>query len=305
MIVQLLMPTMQTMISLKGTVYILISAIFYASYGVWSRLMSASFGEFSQAWTRGLFLLVVILVFNFKYRFLKRMTEKDLPWFILIALAGGLNQAPYYFGFQHLQIGTATLLFYASLVIGGYIISKVFLSEKIDGTKLLSLGLSVIGMTLIYSFSLNSNQLLAAALTCFAGFLGAATVVLTKKLSGNYHELQIMLGYFVLQVVINTPLAVLNHEPIPSLSDTTAWVAQLFYALSMLAANYAVIEGFKYVEGSVGSLIGLAEILFGALFGLIFFAEVFSTFTVLGGALIIFAAAYPSIKASRNTAKTG
>lgn len=299
------MPTMQTMISLKGTVYILISAIFYASYGVWSRLMGASFGEFSQAWTRGLFLLVVILVFNFKYRFLKRITKNDLPWFILIALAGGLNQAPYYFGFQHLQIGTATLLFYASLVVGGYIISKVFLSENINRTKLLSLGLSVIGMTLIYSFSLNANQFLAALLTCIAGFLGAATVVLTKKLSGNYHELQIMLGYFVLQVVINTPLAMLNHEPIPSLSDTTAWVAQLFYALSMLAANYAVIEGFKYVEGSAGSLIGLAEILFGALFGLLFFAEVFSTFTLLGGALIIFAAAYPSIKARRNPAKTG
>lgn len=272
---------------------------------MWSRLMGSSFGEFSQAWTRGLFLLVVILVFNFKYRFLKRMTKKDLPWFILIALAGGLNQAPYYFGFQHLQIGTATLLFYASLVVGGYIISKVFLSENINRTKLLSLGLSFIGMTLIYSFSLNTNQLLAAVLTCIAGFLGAATVVLTKKLSGNYHELQIMLGYFVLQVVINTPLALLNNEQIPSLSDTTAWVAQLFYALSMLAANYAVIEGFKYVEGSVGSLVGLAEILFGALFGLLFFAEVFSKFTLLGGALIIFAAAYPSIKARRNPAKTG
>lgn len=296
---------MQTMISLKGTAYILISAIFYASYGLWSRWMGASFGEFSQAWTRGLFLLVVTLLINYKYKFLKTINKKDLPWFIFIALAGGLNQAPYYFGFQHLQIGTATLLFYASLVAGGYVISKVFLSENINRTKLLSLGLSVIGMTLIYSFSLNDNQLLAALLTCAAGLLGAATVVLTKKLSGNYHELQIMLGYFVLQTVINTLLAILNNEQVPSLSDTTAWVAQLLYALSMLVANYAAIEGFKHVEGSVGSLIGLAEILFGTLFGFLFFAEVFSKFTLLGGALIIFAAAYPSIKATRNTTKTG
>lgn len=281
----------------KGVVYILISAVFYASYGVWSRLMGSSFGEFTQAWTRGLFLLVVILILNSKFKFLKKFGKKDLPWFMLIALAGGINQAPYYFGFQHLQIGTATLLFYASLVVGGYVMSKVFLQEKINSTKLFSLGLSILGMVLIYKFSLSTGQLLAAVLTCIAGILGAATVVLTKKLSGNYSELQIMIGYFALQVVINLPLAVLSHEVMPSFSNTTAWVAQILYAFSMLAANYAVIEGFKHVDGSIGSLIGLAEILFGAFFGWLLFSELISAFTLMGGIIIIAAAAYPSLRA--------
>lgn len=281
----------------KGVVYILISAVFYASYGVWSRLMGSSFGEFTQAWTRGLFLLVVILILNSKFKFLKKFGKKDLPWFMLIALAGGINQAPYYFGFQHLQIGTATLLFYASLVVGGYVMSKVFLQEKINSTKLFSLGLSILGMALIYKFSLSTGQLLAAVLTCVAGVLGAATVVLTKKLSGNYAELQIMIGYFALQVVINLPLAVLSHEVMPSFSNTTAWVAQILYAFSMLAANYAVIEGFKHVDGSIGSLIGIAEILFGAFFGWLLFSELISAFTLMGGIIIIAAAAYPSLRA--------
>lgn len=288
---------MQVMLYSKGVVYILISAVFYASYGVWSRLMGSSFGEFTQAWTRGLFLLVVILILNSKFKFLKKFGKKDLPWFMLIALAGGINQAPYYFGFQHLQIGTATLLFYASLVVGGYVMSKVFLQEKINSTKLFSLGLSILGMALIYKFSLSTGQLLAAVLTCVAGVLGAATVVLTKKLSGNYAELQIMIGYFALQVVINLPLAVLSHEVMPSFSNTTAWVAQILYAFSMLAANYAVIEGFKHVDGSIGSLIGIAEILFGAFFGWLLFSELISAFTLMGGIIIIAAAAYPSLRA--------
>lgn len=288
---------MQDMLYSKGVVYILISAVFYASYGVWSRLMGSSFGEFTQAWTRGLFLLVVILILNSKFKFLKKFGKKDLPWFMLIALAGGINQAPYYFGFQHLQIGTATLLFYASLVVGGYVMSKVFLQEKINSTKLFSLGLSILGMALIYKFSLSTGQLLAAVLTCVAGVLGAATVVLTKKLSGNYAELQIMIGYFALQVVINLPLAVLSHEEMPSFSNTTAWVAQILYAFSMLAANYAVIEGFKHVDGSIGSLIGIAEILFGAFFGWLLFSELISAFTLMGGIIIIAAAAYPSLRA--------
>ncbi len=287
---------MQHMKHAKGVIYILISAVFYASYGIWSRLMGATFGEFSQAWTRGLFLLVVIIMLNFKFKFLKKVEKTDFPWFALIALAGGINQAPYYFGFQHLQIGTATLLFYASLVVGGYIISKVFLKEHINKTKLFSLGLSLLGMALIYRFSISSDQILAAMLTCIAGILGAMAVVLTKKLSGNYHELQIMLGYFILQVIINTPIALLNNEIVPTFANTKAWIAQLMYAISMLAANFAVIEGFKHLDGSIGSLIGLAEILFGVLFGWLFFAEVISSITLIGGIIIVVAAAYPSWK---------
>lgn len=257
--------------------------------------MGSAFGEFSQAWTRGLFLLVLILGLNFKFHFLKPIKRQDWPWFLVIALAGGLNQAPYYYGFQHLQIGTATLLFYASLVIGGYLLGKFCLQEKIDSIKLFSLIISIAGMALIYRFSLNANQVLPAILTCLAGILGSATVVLTKKLSSNYPEFQIMIGYFSLQILINVPAALLTNEVLPSFTLTGPWLAQLAYAFSMLLANFAVIEGFKHLEGSIGSLIGMAEILFGVLFGWYFFREILSASTFIGGGLIVLAAAFPSI----------
>jgi drug/metabolite transporter (DMT)-like permease len=286
------------MLSAKGAGYILISALFYGSYGIWSRFMGPAFGEFSQAWTRGLVLLVFILLINIKFHFIKPIKRTDLLWFLIIAVAGGINQAPYYFGFQHLQIGTATLLFYASLVIGGYLLGKFALAEKINGTKALSLVLAIIGMTLVYRFSLTASQLLPAALTCLAGFLGSATVVLTKKLSGNYHEFQIMMGYFLLQILINGPLSFAFGESLPPFTHAQLlpWFAQLAYTVSMLVANFAAIEGFKHLEGSIGSLIGLAEILFGVFFGWLFFKEILSGTTFLGGALIIIAAAYPSLK---------
>ena len=281
--------------SIKGTLFILNSALFYASYGIWSRLMGGAFGKFTQAWTRGLLLLTVILLINLKFRLFRAIKHSDWIWFLIIALAGGLNQAPYYFGFQHLSIGTATLLFYASLVVSGYLQAKFALKEKINKAKLISLIVSIGGMILIYRFSLHPDQILAAILTCLAGFLGAATVVLTKKLSGHYHEFQIMAGYFILQVVINGPLALITHEVFPPTTSIYLWIAPLAYAFSYLIANFGAIEGFKYVEGSIGSLIGLAEILFGVLFGFLFFHEIISLSTLVGGLLIIFAAAFPSL----------
>ena len=280
----------------KGTLFILISALFYGTYGIWSRIMGHSFGEFTQAWTRGLFLLIVIFLANKRFKVIKPFKKTDWPWVLVIALAGGLNQAPYYYGFQHLEIGTATLLFYASLVVGGYIQSKLALKEKINRSKLISLFIAIAGMGLIYRFSLTPNQILPAILTCLAGFLGAATVVLTKKLSGNFHELQIMIGYFVMGVIFNLPLAFIFNETLPALTNSTAWLAQLAYAISLFTANFTAIEGFKYLEGSIGSLIGMTEILFGILFGFMFFSEILTPTTFIGGFLIILAASLPNLK---------
>lgn len=280
----------------KGTFFILISAFFFGTYGIWSRLMADQFGEFSQAWTRGLLLLIVVLIINWKKKLFKKIKRKDFKWFVMIALAGGLNQAPYFFGFKYLEIGTATLLFYAALVVGGYIIGKLIFNEKLNSIKILSLFLAFSGMIAIYRLSLSSNQIIPATLTVIAGLMGATSAVLPKKLSGNYHELQIMSGYFIVMVIANGLLSYLFKDPLPPFGFSTSWLAQLAYSFALLVANFTVIEGFKYVEASIGSLIGLAEIIFGIGFGVLLFGEIVGVGTILGSGLIIMSAVLPNIK---------
>lgn len=279
----------------RGTGLVLLSAMFYGSYGVWSRLMVGSFGEFSQAWTRGLLLLLVVLVANWKWKLFRSIKREDWKWFVPIAMAGGLNQAPYYFGFEHLNIGTATLLFYAALVVGGYILGKVFFAEKLTLIKIMSLVIAIIGMLVIYGWSLSNTQIFPTTMTVLAGLMGASTVILPKKLIGNYHELQMMAGYFLLQVVFNLPVSLWLNDPLPMLGLSAAWGGQLGYAVAMLLANMAAITGFGYLEPSIGSLIGLAEILFGIGFGVLLFGEALTGGVVVGGLLIILAAALPSL----------
>ncbi len=278
-----------------GTSYILISALFYGSYGIWSRLMVGAFGEFSQAWTRGLLLLVVVLLLNWKLKFIRKIERKDWKWFLAIAIAGGINQAPYFLGFEHLSIGTATLLFYASLVVCGYILGKIFFNERMTVVKIISLLIAILGMVLIYGFTLTPSQVFPASMTVLAGLLGASTVILPKKLIGNYHELQIMLGYFICQVLFNYPMALILGDALPALQISTPWLGQLGYAVAMILANMAVITGFGYLEPSIGSLIGLAEILFGVMFGVLIFGEVLGAGVIAGGICIILAAALPSL----------
>jgi len=280
---------------IKGTNLVLLSALFFGSYGIWSRLMMDSFGIFSQAWTRGLLLLVVTLIANFFFKFLKPVLKKDWIWFLIIGLCGGLNQAPYFFGFKYLNVGTATLLFYCALVVGGYLIGKFAFGEKITKVKYLSLFLAIFGMLIIYKLVLDPSQFLAAGLTIMAGLMGAGGVVFSKKLSGNYEEIQIMMSYFITMPIVNIILAMLMGEHLPSLTNNV-WLYQLGYTAALLIANLSVIEGFKYLDASVGSLIGLVEILFGIIFGVVFFGEIIGLGTIIGAVLIIISAVLPNIK---------
>ncbi len=283
---------------IKGVSFITISAIFYASYGIWSKLMGGIFSEFTQAWTRGIAVLTIILILNQFLHFLKPISKKDLPWFLAIGLCGGLNQAPYYFGFVHLDIGTALVLFYASLVASGYIIGNLFFKEELGIVKLISLVLALIGMVSIYRFSLSPNQILPAIGMMMAGFMGGTACVLTKKLSGNYSEFQIILSYSIFAILINSILAIALHETVPAFTHLTAWMGQIGYLIAYLTANVASIEGFKHLEPSVGSIVGLTEILFGVGFGIVLFHETLTLSTIIGGAFIILAATIPNLKTS-------
>jgi drug/metabolite transporter (DMT)-like permease len=281
---------------LKGTNYITISAFFFASYGIWSRLMHDTFSPFNQAWSRGLFLLIISLIIGFITHQFSRIQRKDIPWFLLIALCGGLNQAPYYFGFEYLPIGTATLFFYVSLVVGGYIIAKLVMKENITPLKLISLILAIIGMGILYRFSLTPQQIVPATFTILAGLMGAVAAVLPKKITTTYSELQILTLILASMFLFNFTFARVLDQPLPHLELSIPWLAWLGYAIALLIANLTVIAGFKYLDATIGSILGTLEIIFAIIFGIVLFGETLTPSTIIGSLIILTAILFPYLK---------
>lgn len=280
---------------LNGAAFIAISALFFSTYGVWSKLMMGVFGEFNQAWIRGLIIAVFLVLLGAITKQFKKIAKKDLFWFLLISLAGGLNQAPYYYAFEKLEVGTATMLFYASLTIGGFLFGKFIFREKLTVMKLLSLFLAIVGMGLIYGTKI-SGGLLPLFMAVLAGLMGSVEVVFSKKLSSNYSTIQILTFIFSTMFVCNLFISVLLGESLPVLTLNSAWFGQIAYSISMLGAMYAVVLGFKSLEPSMGALIGLLEIIFAMTLGLIFFNEILSFGIIVGGFCIILSAGLPNIK---------
>lgn len=274
----------------KGTIFIALSALFYATYGIWSRLMGGTFGEFNQAYIRAILLLAVLIPFGILTKGFRKVKREDVGWFVVIACMGGFNQAPFYFGFQHLPVGTATLLFYCMLTVGAYIIGTVFFKENLTKTKYVALVLAVVGLFVIYKFSLTSQQVIPALATSIAGLMGACFVVMSKKLSGNYSETQILTALAVVMFFGNVILSIGYREVFPTVQLSTPWAAEIFYSFALLIANAFVIEGFKHIEPSVGGVIGLLEVILAAVFGIVLFKEVLTIQLIVGSALLLISA---------------
>ena len=233
--------------------------------------MGDFFGDFSQGWVRGLIITVILLAVGFRGKLYRMIEKKDLKWFVVISVCGGLNQAPYFIAFKNLPIGTATLLFYAALTIGGYILGKFFFNEKITLVKIISLVLATIGLGMIFTLNLQLNQILPALFSVIAGLMGSMEVVFTKKISFKYSTVEILTGTFLVMFLGNL-------------------------AISMLLAMYAVVVGYKHIEPSVAGLVGLSEVMFAVVFGLLLFGEMLTISVIIGGILILLSVGLPNVR---------
>lgn len=283
---------------LKGTLYITISAVAFASYGIWSKLMGEAFGDWSQGWIRGLLILMILIPIGIWQKSFKRIERQDILWFLIFSL-GGLNQAPIYYAFHNLTIGTATVLFYAALVIAGYVMGYLVFKERIDVLKIVALVLALAGISTLFRFSFSPQDLLPALSALIAGAVAGIEVTITKKISGRYSTIQILTSVFVMMVAGNLVPSLLLQDSIPTLSMSIPWLAQMGYAVAMLTAMYSVVRGFKYLSASTGSLIGLSEILFAALFGVVFFNEHLSLYFLIASICILTAAAIPYLRTEK------
>lgn len=289
------MTTKKTTPPLRGYLMILGSALFFGSYGVWSRLLGAHFGVFYQAWVRSAFILIVLLPFLIFSKQLKPIAPQDRKWFAITMLFTVFTQAPLYFAFNHLELGTATLILYALFLITSYLIGWLFLSEKMTFTKILSSILAIIGLFLTFGLSLTVFSLTAMLLAALNGIASGGEVATSKKSTQNYSSLQLITYSWILILITHLPLSILNAEPQLIPAFNLEWLAMLAYAAASLAGFWLVVEGFKHTDASIGSLIGLLEIPFSIFFGVILFHDRLTTSMVAGGLIIMLAAILPDL----------
>ena len=278
-----------------GSLLIFLSALMFGSYGMWSRLIGSAMGNFFQGWTRAACILLLLIPLLFWRREIAVIKKKDWGWLSLFLLFTSLTLAPLFYAFNNMDIASASLLFFVSMFLTMNAIGFLFFNEKITIIKIIASFLALIGMYLVFSFSLDNFTLLAAVMAVVAGVASGGEVGFSKKLTGQYSPLYVVaLSWFII-LISNFILSLALGETQLALAFSMPWLWQLLYSLASLLGFWLVIAGFKYIDASIGSLIGLLEIIFSIILGLVVFKENLTFSIIIGGILIITAAALPHI----------
>ena len=279
-----------------GIVLILIASFLFASYGVWAKLIGDDMGVFFQGWSRGLIIAIALFPILYAKKLIVPIKREDRRWLIVFLLFTSLTQAPLFYAFTHMDIGSATLLFFVSMLLTMYAVGFFFLGERMTWVKIASFALACVGMYFIFSFSLIAFTLVAALMAMLNGVASGGEISFSKKFSGSYSTLYITWLSWIIIVLTNAPISVLLGEVQLVPSFNFVWLWQAGYTIASMLAFWLIIEGLKYVEAGIGGLLGLLEIVFSIALGVVLFSEEITALVAIGSAFILVAAALPHLQ---------
>jgi drug/metabolite transporter (DMT)-like permease len=275
---------------------ILASSTMYATYGVWSRLMGNVFPPFYQAWVRSLIIVVIMLPFMLCRKKFRKIDRADWPRVGLYLLFSAFTQVPIYFAFNHAPIGTVQLVFYSTFSLTAYVVGWTFLGERMTKVKVLAVGLVLAGLLIVFGLSALAFAPMGIALAALNGFASGGETVGSKKITDKYSPALLVFWSWVFTFVTHLTISFsLGEREYYEPHLDAPWLAMIAYALVSAAAFWLAIAGFRYVDASIGSLIGTAEVVFSVVYGALFFHQPVTWTVGVGGVVVLVAATLPDV----------
>jgi drug/metabolite transporter (DMT)-like permease len=279
----------------RGYLIILASALLFGTYGVWSKLMGDTFPPFYQAWVRSLLIILIMLPFMLATHSFQRVKRKDWPAMAVFIGFCVFTQVPIYYAFNHAPIGTVQLIFYAMFVITAYLVGRYYLGETITKVKLLSMALAFVGLALVFGTAVITFAPVGLGLAMLNGIASGGEVASSKKVEGTYAPSLVVFWGWMFTLIVHLPASLLIGERQVPVAFDHAWLWLVVYSFVNAAAFWLVVVGFRYVDASIGSLIGLLEVVFAVICGAVIFGEALNLSVYFGGSLILLAAMLPDL----------
>lgn len=283
----------------KGAALVFLSALLFGSYGIWAVLVGSDFGIFYQGYVRAFLVLLVLIPIVFIQKSWKPLSTNDWKNYMWCIGFGVFTQAPIYYAFQHVGVGISSLILFSMMLTTSYVVGFLLLKERPTKRKIVSLALAIIGLGITFYNSLEAFSSMALLLATINGVASGGEVATTKLIPEKFSTIQTSIIVWGAIFLTHLPLSFLfgERQLIPTFN--IHWFAMIGFTFAGIFAFWLVIEGFKYIDASIGGLIGLLEIIFAIIFGVVIFKEKITISIIIGSVLIISAAILPFIKKTK------
>jgi drug/metabolite transporter (DMT)-like permease len=256
-------------------------------------------GDFFQGYTasalRSVLVLLILLPIAVFYRQLEPVRLKQNWRYIAgMIIASLFTWGPLYYAILHAGVGISLAIAYASIVIGSFFFGWLFGGERFTKDKAISALLGIIGLALIFSPATGDIALLALFGALVSGLSAGANTVFSKRI--HYNATQSTIVLWIASVFANFVMAFVITEHRPVVGWYAPWLYLVFFAVASVIASWSLVKGVKLIDAGAAGILGLLEIVFGVIFGVVFFHERPTVVVLLGMLVIIGAAAIPYLK---------
>lgn len=223
---------------------------------------------------------------------------------VVLALRGLLGFAAiscFYYALVHLPLADATVLQYTNPVWTA-LLAGWLLGERVKPREAVLVLVSLIGVVLIArpAFVFGGAprlDLLAVAIALAGSMFSASAYVTVRKLGRTEHPLVIVF-YFTLVTVPGSIPGVLLDAVWPTPFE---WGVLLAIGLAAQAGQVYITRGLQLEPAGRATAVGYLQIVFAAIWGVVFFLEMPDWWTV-GGAVVILASTLSLVSAQRRPA---
>lgn len=279
----------------RGFFELILATFLFSLFGVFTRLISDYLGVFFQLLLRTLIMAILFSVFAWITRNIKKINKHDLCLLIFRGLLVVIDFSCFYIAVNHLQLGLALFLFYAANVIISFLFGSMFLKEKMNTAKYISISLALLGLFVMYKDSFVGVKMLPSLAALISGSCFGLTASTSKKLTDKYSSWQVnFIGYLTAFLLV-IPVLFISRESFTFNLPILTWIELLGFASVGAGAFYLTLNGFNHLEAQKASIIMLAELIFVVLIGFLFYSEVPTLNTFLGGLLILSALLIPNL----------
>ncbi|MEJ2395766.1 MAG: DMT family transporter [Candidatus Thiodiazotropha sp.] len=249
---------------LLGALFILLAELFFASMGAAVKMVTAELPSEMAVFMRNLFGLALMT---------------PLVWRRGL---NGLKTGIFFYALAHLQLADGMLLKMTSPLFMP-LIALLWLGEALRRRTLVALAIGFVGVVLVLNPQGEFNTV--ALIGLLGGVLASLAKVSLRRLGRSEPSLRVVF-YFALLSTLISILPMFWHWQTP---DLTQWGLFALVGLMGTLGQLFLTRGYAIASAAAVSPFTYASVLFGALYGYLFWEETISLQFVVGAALIALA----------------
>lgn len=230
-----------------------------------------------------------LILFGY-FMFFRRVTlfsKKHTPLF-LASVINAPRMFLFYLAYMYTSLANGVIILY-TWPIWGAVFGFFILKERITKRTLLLLGLSFAGIVVMYrghTLALTNKDFIGMTAMLASSMLGALMIVIFKKKINDHSTAELVFHQNFISALIFIPFILVNR-PAPTL--TQAGMGSAYGFLVGIVAWSLLYYALRHLSIAEYGLFSYNEVIFGVLYGILFFNEVLTVNLILGGACIIIA----------------